>query len=306
MVVSLTYTDFLTGMAGEVEIVVEDHDLRWQGSWYPALGDEVSLQIGYRGEGLLPCGEFQIDQLELTGPPDTFIARCLAAYITPAMRTRNSVGYEDQTLLGIARTIGGKHGLEVISAPEVIDIGFARVTQNHETDLEFLKRLALEYDYDFTVRGSTLVYYSRPALEVIAPIRSVNRTDVERFEFRNRSHTTYRSAEVAYRDLMSKSLIVQSAAAIAPVPTEDVLKIVSRCENGQQASLKGQAALRSHNSHFIQASLIMPGSIAMASGNTLQLTGFGEFEGIYIIVVARHRLDRIEGYTTRLELSRVF
>jgi hypothetical protein len=50
----------------------------------------------------------------------------------------------------------------------------------------------------------------------------------------------------------------------------------------------------------------MPGSIAMASGNTIELSGFGEFDGAYIILVARHRLDRARGYATELEVSRVF
>jgi hypothetical protein len=57
---------------------------------------------------------------------------------------------------------------------------------------------------------------------------------------------------------------------------------------------------------FIDATLVMPGSIAMASGITVNLTGFGEFDGVYIVLVANHRLDRVHGYTTRLEVSRVF
>ena len=124
MVERISYTDYLSELSGEVEIVIEDHNRRWQAAWYPTLGDQVSLAIGYRDEGLLPCGDFQIDQLELTGPPDTFTTRCLAAFITPAIRTLNSRGYEDQTLLGIARTIAEKYGLEVMSALDVIDIAF--------------------------------------------------------------------------------------------------------------------------------------------------------------------------------------
>ncbi len=306
MVLSISYTDYLSELSGEVEVVVEDHDQKWQASWYPALGDELNLAIGYRGEGLLPCGEFQVDQLELTGPPDTFTMRCLAAFITPAMRTRNSVGYEGQTLLGIAQTIAEKYGLALISGPDVIDIAFERVTQKHETDLAFLKRLAVEHDYDFTVRGSILVFYSRTALEAVTPIQTVTRTDLERFEFRNRTHTIYRAAQVAYQDLTAKSVIFQSVAASVPIPTGDALKLVSRCENGQQARLKAQAALHAHNMLFTEATLVMPGSIAMASGNTIEVSGFGEFDGIYIIVVARHRLDRAHGYTTHLEVSRVF
>jgi len=306
MVVRISYSDYLSELSGDVEVVVEDHNQIWQTSWYPGLGDEITLAMGYQGEALLPCGDFQIDQLELTGPPDTFTMRCLAAFITPAMRTANSIGYEGQTLLGIAQAIAAKYGLSVVSAPEVIDVAFERVTQKHETDLGFLKRLAVEHGYDFTVRGSILVFYSRTALEAVAPAITVTRTDVESFEFRNRSHETYRVAEFAYQNPLSKSLIVQTASAIAPIPTSDTMKMIARLENGQQALLKCQAALQVSNMFFIEASLTMPGSIAMASGNTLQVSGFGEFDGIYIILVARHLLDRARGYVTRAEVSRVF
>jgi uncharacterized protein len=306
MVLMITYADFLTEVSGEVEVVIEDHDLRWQASWYPMLGDQIGLAIGRRGVELAACGQFQIDQLELTGPPDAFTMRGLAAFITPAMRTRNSLGYEGQTLLGIAQTIGGKYGLTVVSAPEVIDVAFERITQKHETDLAFLNRIALEHGYDFTIRGSILVFYSRAALEAVAPVRTLRRTDLVRFQFRNRTQATYRSGQVAYYNLLDKSLILQTAAATAPIPTNDVLKVVSRSESGTQALLKAQAALHLRNRYFNDASLTMPGSIEMASGTTVALQGFGEFDGIYIILIARHRIDRAQGYITGLEVSRVF
>ena len=306
MILSVSYSDALSELSGEVEIVFEDHDQRWQSPWYPVLGDQVNLALGYQREALLPCGDFQIDQLELTGPPDSFTVRCLAAFITPAMRTRNSVGFENQTLLGIAQLIAGKYGLSVVSAPDVIDTSFARVTQKYETDLAFLKRLALEYDYDFTVRGTLLVFYSRAVLEAIPPVSSLTRSDLARFEFRNRTHGTYVAAGLVYQDSLSKSLISQSAVDAAPIPGGDVLKLVARVENGQQAAVRAQSALNLSDRLFIDASLTMPGSVAMASGSTIALSGFGEFDGTYIVMVARHRIDRAQGYTTRVEVSRVF
>src|ERR1700737_3354416 len=72
MVLGLSYTDYLSELSGEVEVTFEDHEQKWQTAWYPALGDELSLAIGYRGEGLLPCGNFQVDQLEMSGLPDRF------------------------------------------------------------------------------------------------------------------------------------------------------------------------------------------------------------------------------------------
>lgn len=304
MVVGINYVDYLSDLSGEVEVTVEDHERRWQGPWYPVLGDRLNLMLGYHGAALLPCGDFQVDELELTGPPDTFTLRCLAAYITPAMRTANSVGYENRTLLEIAESIAGKYGLSVTSAPEVSDVSFARVTQKHESDLVFLKRLAREHDYDFTVRGATMVFYSRGALEQMPPVATLTRSDVEEFEFRNRTHRIYRAAQVAYQDPMSKALISQGTVN-SSVPSGDHLKLAVRCENAQQALIKAQAALHAQNMLFTEAVIVAPGSIVFATGSNLALSNFGEFDGTYLICGASHKLDRKSGYRTQLEMRRV-
>ncbi len=77
MVLAISYVDRLDGASGDLELELEDSTKLWQGPWYPAIGDIVSLQIGYSGEPLLDCGEFQIDELELDGPPDVMRLRCL-------------------------------------------------------------------------------------------------------------------------------------------------------------------------------------------------------------------------------------
>ncbi len=179
MVVAIRYVDRLDGASGELEIELEDSTKLWQGAWYPALGDIVSLQIGYSGESLLDCGEFQIDELELDGPPDVMRLRCLAAYITTAMRTANTVAYENMGIVEIAGQIAAKYGLTLVTASSESesDVVFARVTQRRQMDLEFLKRLAREHNFDFTVRAGQLVFYERPALESVAAAAVITRSD---------------------------------------------------------------------------------------------------------------------------------
>ncbi|SRR5579875_702782 len=304
MVTSIVYRDFLGGRAGEIEVELEDRDHLWQGPWYPSIGDQLNLLIGYAGEPMLPCGDFEIDQLELQGPPDVFRMRCLSAYITPAMRTRNSVAYENQTLLQIATTVAAKYGLAVIGVADSLNPMFARITQNHESDLEFLKRLATAHGYEFTVRGSALVFYSRAALETQTPVITLTRGDVERFSFENRTRRIYKAAQVAYQDAATRSLITQTIDA-AGIPTGDTRKLITRCENAQQATLKAQAALQEANSWFTSSQITLPGMTALAAGNTLELFGWGSFDGLYLIEVSRHSLHRRTGYSTSIDARRV-
>lgn len=310
MVLSVTYTDYLEGAAGEVEIILEDSQRRWQGPWYPAQGDQINLSLGYEGEQLLPCGDFQVDQLELSGPPDVLHLRCLTAYITPAMRTAYSAAYENQTLPQIAATLARKYGLNVTGATDTLNVTFARLTQRNETDLGFLHRIAREHGYDFTVRGSTLVFYARAALESRAPVLTIGRSDVIRFSFTDKTHRIYKAAQVCYQEPAAKQLISQTLTASPPPATGDTLKLIRRCENGQQAMLKTQAALHGANMLKTTAEIVLPGTTTIAAGNSLSLNGFGVNDGIYLIETARHRLSQTAGaspagFSTELEARRV-
>ncbi|MBF6569060.1 MAG: hypothetical protein IVW54_09305 [Candidatus Binataceae bacterium] len=304
MVLSISYIDHLSSRAGELEILVEDSSRQWQGAWYPALGDEVNLLIGYRNAPLLPCGDFEIDQLELDGPPDSFRMRCLSAYITPAMRTRNTFIYENQSLLAIAATVAQKYQLQVVGIADAINPVFSRIVQKHESDVEFLNRIAREHDYDFTVRGSQLIFYFRAALAAEVPQITLTRSDVERFSFQNRTRHIYKAAQLNYFDPDTRQLISQSAEA-AGIPTGDTIKLVARCDNGQQALLKAQAALDEANSSFIHATFLLPGNTALSAGNTVALSGWGSFDGRYLAVQTEHLLNRKSGYTTKLIMRRV-
>lgn len=305
MVVSITYVDQLDALSGEVEIEVEDHEQRWQGPWYPGLGDTVNLAIGYQGGPLLACGDFELDELELSGPPDVFCLRGLATFVTPALRTRNSSGYEGQNLLGIAQTIAAKYGYSVVSAPGATDVNFDRVTQKQETDLAFLKRIAAEHDFEFTIRGTSLVFYARTPLEDEAAVATLTRSDVLRFGFCNRTRDIYKAARVSYLDPTTKKLITEGAEPSAVMPTGNTLKRVERCENGEQATLKAKAALHANNLRFVTAGLRVPGSTSLAAGNNVALDGFGSFDGVYMVRSARHHLAREVGYITDLEARRV-
>jgi phage protein D len=184
-------------------------------------------------------------------------------------------------------------------------VAFARVTQRRETDLGFLKRLAIEHNFDFTVRGAQMVFYARTALEAVVPVFAITRSDTTRFSFRNRTRRIYSGAEVSYFNPDIKQLIAQTATANTPEPTTDTLKIVARSETGQQALVKAQAALHLHNMVFVDASIEGPGNVMLVAGNQVEVAGWGALDGAYLIETARHQLTRASGYTTSIAARRV-
>lgn len=111
---SINYTDKVSGEADEIALELQDSDGLWSGPWYPTKGDKIEVELGYDGAPLLPCGVFQIDEVELKGPPDTVSIRGLAAGITGSLRTKRSSAHEQIALRDIAKTIAERNGLTLV------------------------------------------------------------------------------------------------------------------------------------------------------------------------------------------------
>jgi uncharacterized protein len=329
MAIEVSYSDKTEHHSDELEVTLEDRDRRWQGPWFPVRGDVVSAQIGYDSEALMDCGQFQVDELELKGPPDTFHLKCVAAGITPSIRTPRSAAYENQTLLQVANTVAARQGLRVIGlAGSGQTISFARVTQRHETDLNFLHRLAIAHNYDFSIRGTQLVFYSRTALENQSPVMTITRGAptvngaaapspfplpqlsgrgasilAKGFEFKTRTQQIYKSASVAYQNPATKQLIAASASGTSP--TGDDLHIVTRCENPQQAQLKASSAIHDKNKDQVTGRLEVEGNTLLVAGVNITVQGFGAWDGTWHIDSSRHRLARDSGYETEVEIRQL-
>lgn len=300
MVEKIAYDNHEQHLADEVEITLEDRDGRWQGPWSPAYGDVVTLEIGYAGEPLLACGSFQVDELELQGPSDTVQLRCIAAGITPALRTPTSASFEGQSLAQIAATVAARHNYTVVNAPASTGLTLNRVTQNSETDLRFLRRLATAYNHDFSIRGTQLVFYARQALETAPAAFTLHRSDLTSFAFKARTNQVYRGARVSYQSPATKTLITQSVTD-PNAPTGDTLNLVQRAENPSDALAKAAAALHDHNMLQGTMRVTLPGKTTMVAGNNVAIQGFGGYDGTYLVTRTHHRLDRSAGYTTEAE-----
>lgn len=303
-VLSITYHDKAEGEASEIEVELEDRLHRWQGPAFPRRGDTLQLDIGYAG-ALVPCGQFEIDEVELEGPPDVVHIKAISAGIMPDMRTHASRAYHGRTILQIAEEVAKRHGLTVVGAPAEPEVTLERVTQRHETDLAFLRRLANLYGYSFTLRGRQLVFEAREHLERTAPTLTITRQPTTRFRFRARTGRVFRSAAVSYHDARSKKLHAHRETASGDVPCGDTISVPQRCESGTDAKAKAKAALHGHNRHERTASLSLVGDAKVAARVNVRLTGWGQFDGMYHVDSSSHRLTRGGGYETTAELRQV-
>jgi uncharacterized protein len=305
-VTSVSYHSKSEGASSESTIKVEDRNKRWQ-KRLPVKGDVVQLDIGYAGGLMVPCGLMQIDEVELEGPPDVITLKGISAEITPDMRTHFSRSYEGQTLLGIARTIAGRHGYEVIGAPDDQDVTLRRVTQKHETDLGFLRRMANLYGYTFQISGKQLIFTPRTQLEEAASIKTVivRGGPTEKYHFVTKTQQVYKRATVSYFDPATKEVVTATVEADPSVPTGDTLNIPERAQDGQDARAKAKAALHGNNMREVTGDLTVIGDPELMAGQNIDVLGVGQFEGRYHIEDAEHTLTRSGGYDVRLTLRSV-
>jgi phage protein D len=309
---SLTYSDKVEGESDEIEIELDDVDGLWRGPWYPEKGSKLDVSIGYQ-DIALNCGVFEIDEIEISGPPDVVRIRALAAGITSSLRTNKSKAYEALTLRQLAEYVAGLHGLTVTG--EIPNVVYKRVTQHRESDLSFLRRVASEYGVIFSVRDKKLVFTTIYDVEKRSAATVIDRLDLASFSIKDTSAKTYKDAEVKYHNPVDKKVVSTKYAtnqeqnadgyAYSQIASGDTKVIHTKAENKQQAELKAKAALHRNNSKQQEGSLNMEGNPLIVAGNNFELTGFGKVSGLYHITESRHSISRSEGYSTEASIKRV-
>lgn len=299
----ITYTDVLEGEADNLDISLEDRDHQWKNGWWPQRSDKVRLAIGYEGEALVNCGVFQVDEVELNGPPDAVKLRALSAGVKEALRTLSTVAYEKKTLKQIAKEIAGKHGLTLTGnvSEEKAKRRPQRITQRNEHDLAFLRRLGKAEGVIFTVKDEQLVWHDLFLLDAAEAISRINRPDTSSYRFRVKTDQVYKACEVRYHDPKTKKTITYTHQAEG-VKTGDTLKIYDRCESKADAIIKAKAALRNRNGAQVEGTISLPGAPLLAAGTNVEIVGFGVLDGIYQIIKARHTMSRGGGYKTDIDI----
>lgn len=318
--ISLTYNDAEEGESDEISFELEDTDGLWRDAWYPVKGDMMELSIGYDGV-LMNCGKFVIDEIALQGAPDTVTIRGLAAATNSPLRTKRSTAHEKQTLKQIAEKLAQKNGLTVQG--EIANIQIERVTQNRESDLAFLARIAKEYGYLFSVRDKSLIFTSIYGIEGGQPVLDIDRTDLIRYRVTDKSIKTFKAATVKYRDPKSNAVVTATVNAgdkLSIITTtaidivtgganittsSDVLELDLKAENKQQATTKAQAALHRANTEGQEGNFALYGEPLFVAGNNFMLTGMGKLSGKWHISKSSHTISRSGGYVTTLEAKRI-
>lgn len=304
---SITYTDKVAGESDEVEIKLEDVDAQWQNSWYPEKGAKLNVTIEN-----LKCGIFEIDEIELSGPPDEVSIRGMATGVTNSLRTKKSDAHENKTLKQIAEKVAQKNNLTIQG--EVPDITIGRATQNKETDLAFLKRISKQYGVVFSVRDTVITFTSVYTLEGRKSSFYVDKSNLKSYTLKDKAdgaikaksvHANPKQNEQIHQNKDFESWKNQQDYKAPDTASKDEKIDYSKTENTQQAEAKAKAIMHLSATNQFEGDISMEGNTLACAGNNFQLTGLGKLSGKYHIKVSKHTIDRSGGYSTDLEIKRL-
>lgn len=313
--VDFSYTDNAHGKADEVQIALHNRDGQWSGGSCPKKGAGITATLichdwEKAGQTLsLPCGQFKVDEVEFSGPPDKISIKAVSASLTGGLRDSNRTrAWENTTFQAVAGQIAGEHGLALYYDGDAHPL--RRLDQRNESDLAMIYRLAHERAMNCKVHDGRLILFDAEKAEAQGAMLSIpkskNMYSPIRYSFRDSSAgTRYTKAEVAYTDPgTGRTHTGTAAASVGDGEGSKGLTLQKRVETSGEAIRLGRAHLHNANVEEQTASIECMGCPYMTAGRTIDLLDFGKFSGRYFIRSATHRVAGGQAYTTSLELTK--
>ncbi|MFJ2981295.1 MULTISPECIES: phage late control D family protein [unclassified Pseudomonas] len=259
----------------------------------PSRGAVIEVYLGYAGQPLTLLGRYTVDEVELSGPPDTLVIRGKASDLRGSGRTIRSGSWEAVPLQRIVVEIGARNGWQAI-CPVTRQV--PRVDQYNESDFSFITRLARQYDCTAKLANDQLLVLPRQAGRSASgkPLDVVNiaRSDVSQWHFRLDDKATRKAVRTRHQDSASGELKTvelsneDAAEEGRPVHTDRHLY-----PNRAAAEQAAKARLASFNRDTANVRLDLPGRTDLFAERSIDLQGFAlGLDGQYQIDAVEHVL----------------
>jgi hypothetical protein len=285
-------TERFNEQLSEARLVFEDSDGRWRGSWFPKAEERLRLKLG-NSEQVRDFGLYRIYEVNYTGDRSGERIEILAVSGTERLYEKRWASYRQQPLKAVVETVAGRHGLRVVG-----EIGgtLAFEAQRNESDMAFLHRLAKRYGYVMKMEGSELIFTSHSQIDDSPSVATIRRGDVKSYQFSDKAIGTYKRCVVRGFNAKTRQVLEGTAGTGEPV----LYAVESGIDSTSEATERAREHLKETNRKKTHCELTLPGDSRLLSGMTIELNGFGVFDGKYVVEQTQHRVER-SGYETSLE-----
>lgn len=275
-------------------------------------GKKVEVSIGYYSKIELVFGgiitslhvDYHLRSIEVTALDISFLM----------MRGTSSTSWEKKRHSDIVKEIANKY-----TSYTVIDetpIEYKKVTQDGETDFQFIQRLAVINNYDFFIVGNNL-YFRKPLTER-TPVVTLN-YGKHLQSYSVEVDITKQVSGIVVRgwDHLENKVIEGKATKINKLGTnsktgadimnslgkEHIEYVNANVESIEEAKSRAEAILNNYGMYLLRAEGKCIGIPEIRAGRYLEITGVGKkFSQLYYILTANHFIDK-HGYTTSFTLG---
>lgn len=275
----------------------------------------VIVRQNWHGDGkdeYLDCGAFELDDLDVSGPPATVTIKGTSLpYRAKIRQTLNSQAWEAYKLSGIVKEMAERNSLSSLYLSG-FDPYYERIEQYKVSDIRFLQNLCHDAGISLKVTNDMLVLFDQAEYEAKDAILTIKRaTELKAGEPKYTKYklsvetadTQYQSCRVRYTDPATGQTI--EGIAYVDDYKEDAkdnqqLEVTAKVSSQGEAETLAKKRLRLHNKYAKTCSFTLPGDPTLAAGLTFQIEGWGGWDRKYIITQAKHSVGS-SGYTTQIE-----
>lgn len=320
---SATYTDNEDGESDDLQIVLQDREKIWMKSWLnemvnAASGENLKIRAkitynywnGFDLEEFLDCGEFELDSVSLSGPPNTVTIKASSLPFSSQIRqTKKSKAWENYSLSSIGAEIAGCNGMGFFFDAQN-DPFYDRVEQSKTSDISFLQRLCKNAGLNIKATNGKLVIYDQSDYESRPVVIKADYRDTSFLNWKlstQQADTQYASCRVSYVNPASGECIEYTAYTDdydEESSTNQQLEVNARVTSVAEAKLLAEKNLRLHNKFSKTVQFTHNGHVWYVAGVGMEVIGYGMWDGKYICTQAKHSISDA-GYKTTVTGRRI-
>lgn len=318
---SVSYTDELSGQADDLQISLEDKEGIWQSDWMPEKGASLEVSLAKSSWNslnasteTLKLGIFEIDEISSNGYPSEFKIKAVSVPENNTLRgIERTRSWENTELKTIANDIATGAGMELYydtSENPILD----RAEQTEQSDLSFLLSLCNDKGLALKISDNKIIIFDEEKYESEEAKLTIVKSGIDyekednmsyingilSYSFSSKVREIYAACHVKYQKGKSKETI--EATFTAPNKTGKTLEVNEQVETYAEAERLAKKKLREKNKEEITGNINLPGNFSLVAAVVVNILGFGNFDGKYIITNAKHNIGN--GYTTGIDIRR--
>jgi phage protein D len=313
---SFSFTDETGGAADDLQVTLFDAEGRWL-NWLGAAGAAEGMnnakttraaaklllfdeeRYGGANAREIDCGTFEIDTISFQNSETTVKATSLP-YMDTLRDSKVNRLWEKVTLKAVAAEIAEKNGLALFWDLDP-DPSYESLAQEYQSDAAFLNAQCVKAGAILKASDGKLIIVEESTLEqqdAAFDLRREDRGAASVSFSTNLLDGYFRSCHVTSSDGKANASV--EATFVAPGAPADgkILEVREKAASVGEALRLAQKRLREKNKSEFKATVTAPCDERYIAGVCVNVSGWGLFDGKYIIQQARHAISGGKTTTT--------